>query len=201
MISFDESDLVRKLSALSPWRRAVFAALVAERLMPGCERVESADGRNVQETLTKALTDLWNRIQVVLPGVVIQQEINSCMSLLPTDAESWARANPFAEEVIAAAIYALQSLHSESAREAAWAARRGYEAVDRFVIAQGRIDIGTTAGEKEILNNPLVQSELRSQLEDLANLSDPTFQSEGKRLSQLRALARSKAHTYLRRGY
>jgi uncharacterized protein YjaG (DUF416 family) len=198
-LRYNESELVHRLSELTPQQRTAFAALVAERLVSAGTGIETHDGRSLQSVLTTALDHVWRALISGSKSESDQQQIEICTNLFPADPEVPSETDPLAEDAISAVIYTLRSQLHGSEQDAAWAARRGYEAVDRYVIDKEGYHTGGHDAEQQIANSPRVQLELLRQVEDLqelkklgSNISDDTYK-------RLRSKARANANTFLRR--
>lgn len=197
-LEYDESQLLRKLNELTPQQRTAFAALVAERLVSASAGRYAGDGRSIELELTDVLDGVWAKL---VTGSVFQsseKQVELCTSLFPADPDSASATDAFVEDAISAVVYALRSMHSGAAQEAAWAARRGYEAVDRYVIDSEGYSTGDPHAEKNILNSPRVQLELQRQVADLEELRSLGPIVSEQQYSRLRAKARANANTFLR---
>ena len=78
------------------------------------------------------------------------------------------------DDAAASTAYALRCLQSGDPQEAVWAAQRAYDARDAAAQAQLEFDTFTPSVEEQLRSAPVVQSELKCQMEDIATLSgDP----------------------------
>src|SRR5437867_5776161 len=140
---FDERELVARLEALSPECRVVFAAACAERALPGYDAFLVRTGRRRPATLRSNLTRLWDDLagNRMMDGE-IQTRIDTCLEMIPKEEEgAWVEPeSALADDAAAAVAYALSCRQNGSAQEAAWAARRAYEALDYFVAHHEKID-------------------------------------------------------------
>jgi hypothetical protein len=93
-----------------------------------------------------------------------------------------------AEDAAVSLAYALRCRRSGLVEEAVWAARRGYDAFDHYVINQEKIDIAALGAEEMVLAHPLVQTELAQQQRDLDELVDGSIT-----LPELRERAKGEA--------
>jgi hypothetical protein len=95
-----------------------------------------------------------------------------CLELVPTEDEGWdEETQPYAEDAAAAVAYAYWSRLTGSSQEAAWAARRIYESLDRYVQTITDLAPGDPEDELAVLSHPTVQAELARQQRDLADLA------------------------------
>lgn len=88
------------------------------------------------------------------------------MALIPGEGrEPWGDDQAYADDAASAAAYVLRALETGDAREAAWAARRSYEAADHYVMYRVGVE-----GEEQVLIHPIVQGELARQHRDIEAL-------------------------------
>jgi uncharacterized protein YjaG (DUF416 family) len=172
ILSFNEQSLVGELTRLPLPFRVVFAAASAERLLPAYISFSRQTGRGDPTALTAILERLWLDAQGDrMDTRQVQENVDLSMSLIPQeDAISWVSEQAWAEDAAAAVAYALRCRLNGQAQEAAWAARRAYEALDHFVIAREGIDTSKAGAEAQVLSHPLVQAELLRQQRDLGEL-------------------------------
>lgn len=172
-LRFDEQKLVQELERLSTPCRTAFAAAAAERLFPAYASFARQSGRGDSSKLAGVLERLWQDIEGSRTNARQQQDdIDLCMALIPQEGSGpWIPEQAYAEDAAAALTYALRSRKSGQASEAAWAARRAYEALDHFVVAQEKIDTNQPGAEKRILSNSLIQAELSRQRRDISDLA------------------------------
>jgi uncharacterized protein len=172
LLRFDEAQLVGMLERLSCSFRVVFAAACAERLLPAYAAFSETARRGDPTVLRHSLTALWNDIgECRLPNEEVQKVIELCTELIPReDDEPWLPQRASAENAGAAVTYALRCLQNGQSKEAAWAARCAYEAVDHFVVNTENIDMDRPEAEAMVLGHALVQAELARQSRDLVEL-------------------------------
>ena len=102
----------------------------------------------------------------------LQANLDRCMALIPDEDDGpWIPEQAAGEDAGAAVAYALRCRQNGRGQEAAWSARRAYEALDHYVINHEDIDVNLPGAEEEVLAHPVVQSELARQLRDLEDLS------------------------------
>lgn len=197
MMIYDESHLIKMLNALPRELRVAFAVLCAERLMPAyaefARRLSSLD----PTILISILGRLWRALGgEAMTGEEIQSNLDTCMTLIQAEDEGqWSSLRAYAEDAVAAVAYALRVQQSGESQEAAWAARRVYEALDHFVINKESIDTNKAGSEKSIMGHPLVQQELVQQQKDLDDLNILARQREWRGdITKLRA--RVAVHPY-----
>lgn len=170
--SYNEELLVAELGRLTALLRAVFAAACAERLMPAYDEFSRQTDRGNPAKLSAILSRLWEDLEGnEMSPPQLQQNIDSCMELIPQEDDGpWVPAQAAAEDAAGALAYALRCRQSGDAQEAAWAARRAYEAVDHFVVNREGIDVNEAGSERAVLTDPIVQAELSRQRRDLNEL-------------------------------
>ena len=94
------------------------------------------------------------------------------MGLIPREGEGkWVSEQAAAEDAAAALTYALRCRGTGAAEEAAWAARRGYEAIDHYVINLEAKPVKGDPSEEQVLAHPLIQQELARQKRDIDELT------------------------------
>ncbi|MBS2018775.1 MAG: DUF416 family protein [Deltaproteobacteria bacterium] len=191
--TFDEERLVRSLEQLPVHARVAFASACAERLRSSylafAESTESGDkARAYAELLDRLWADLKGEL---MPEDDVQRLAEQATALIP-DVEDDAY-DAYAEDAAAALSYAWGCRLLVDSQEAAWAARRAYEAVDQFVIRLEGIDLAEPGVERRILEHPLIQAELHRQAEDLRDLM-----RENRNAARIRARA-TRARAFVAR--
>jgi len=171
-LRFVEPQLREQLDRLPKEHRAAFAASCAERLFPAYERFSEEAGRGDPQTLRAALSRLWEDLACdPLSELELHASPKNCLALVPPeDEEPWAESQPSADDAAAALVYALESRVKDDSQEAAWSARRAYDALDRFLMSDQPGVIVTAAAEHQVQEHPLVQAELARQRRDLDEL-------------------------------
>ena len=171
MLTFNESHICQKLASLPRWARVVFASTVATRLFRAYQAYCADTSSGDSPQLSSILEFIWHnisRIDLDIPR--INQSIEVATKLLPSEDDAWSEFFSPAEDAVASVLYALRTMVTGECQEAAWAARRSYEAVDDYVVSSMKIDLQKKDSEVEVLGHPLVQLELSRQLRDLDKL-------------------------------
>jgi uncharacterized protein YjaG (DUF416 family) len=173
MKTFDELQLRSQLAELSLSSRTAFATACAERLLGSYRKYSARTGRGDPGKLQQILDGLWeDLLGVPLSMSDIDVQIEICTRLMPReDDRPWIVEQAAAEDAAAALAYALRCRKTGSTSEAAWAARRAYEATDQFVVNHEDIDTNVAGAEARVLTHPIVQTELARQQRDLHELS------------------------------
>lgn len=167
-IYFDEHGLRGPIESLPAGLRLAFAAACAERLLPAYREFSIATGREDASLLAGILAELWRDAS----GHPMSEEralsaLRSCLSLVPDEDDGpWIESQAYADDAAAAVCYCLRLRMSGRSEEAAWAARRAYEAVDYYVTNHLGVEVGEPAR-----NHALVQQELLRQELDLLELA------------------------------
>jgi uncharacterized protein YjaG (DUF416 family) len=197
-LNYDEQRLVEELEGLPHQLRVAFATACAERLLPAytdfSERARMGD--------PKELTSILERLWVDLEGdamtfAEVEEAIAKCMTLvLPLENKPLIAGQTAAEDAGAALCYALRCRKTGDSQEAAWAARRTYEALDDFVISREDIDTNQPGGEQQALSHPLIQAELGRQRRDLNELIGFGGQNVLGVVAPLRERAKAEARTF-----
>jgi uncharacterized protein YjaG (DUF416 family) len=174
---YDESELIRKLENLSKLGRVVFGAACAERAFPAFAAYEEGGGSTDRVRLFRTtLDDIWDGVIQGTELVGLDKKIDNCLSSIPSeDEEPDTYPGLAAEDAASAICYTLQCWKTGDSQEAAWAARRTYEALDGYIIEHESIDINEPGAESRVEANDIIQSELRRQhrdIEELANLPE-----------------------------
>ncbi len=171
ILRFEEPLLRAQLDRLPREHRAAFAAACAERLFPAYMRFSHEARRADPETLRAALSRLWDDLTGnPLSELELRASAKKCLALVPSEDEEPSDEQPSAEDAAAALVYALESRVKEGSQEAAWSARRAYDALDRFIMSDEPGVIVTEAAEQRVLEHSLVQAELARQRRDLDEL-------------------------------
>ena len=117
------------------------------------------------------------------------------MALIPgEDRGPWMPEQAYAEDAASALAYALSCCQTGDSQEAAWAARRAYEAVDQFVVRQHNLDTEARRDEMRVLSYPTIQRELERQDQDLECLSG-AVEDEAELLRRVRDRAKADANS------
>lgn len=186
MLEFDEAELVRILERSSCRCRAVFAALVASRLSVSFEIFCLESGRPHSQ-FTEALNLLWDHLS---DDSWPESESLSerVIELAPAEEDGVWKFSAQAEDAVASLAYAVLAVGRCSAQDAAWAARRSYEAADNLVVSRNE-----SLTETQILSDTIVQTELAQQAMDLKLASEFVPQ---ERLHWLKSDARARGELF-----
>src|SRR5262249_15111322 len=102
-----------------------------------------------------------------------------------------------ANDAASAVVYALRCWKTGSAQDAAWAARRAYEALDTAVIERSGADMNAPGAEASVLSDPLIQAELARQMRDVEELRVAQQREFSSIVRSMRARARADARAVL----
>lgn len=81
------------------------------------------------------------------------------MALIPDqDAPGWTPLTAYGEDGLSVLAYCVSCLQSEEAQDAAWAARRVYEALDYFVTNRDEFSPNDSAADTRVLSDSVVQA-------------------------------------------
>lgn len=168
MTNFNETVLVQTLALFSPRVRVAFAASAAHRLLENFQIYS----RHYQFTPVthpeKILERLWDQLHSAqIDDQYWSETLDQVMASFPDESEKWSIWRPLADDALASLAYASECLRNSDAQEAAWAARRAYEAADQAAIRILDIQPGTPDAERTILAHPVVQRELERQERDI----------------------------------
>jgi len=165
MHCFDEAALVTELATMPAGRQLAFAAAVATRQLESYEWYARRLGPGAIARPREIAMMLWGES----PGE--RHDWAECLTevlgLMPEESDEWTVFHSLAEDALASLAYAIRALLTADPQEAAWAARRGYEAADQAAIRLLGIQPGPQEAERAIREHPLVQQELGRQRRDL----------------------------------
>jgi hypothetical protein len=126
-----------------------------------------------------------------MSGEQVREDLSRCMELIPgEDEEPSVDEQAYADDAASAIAYALRTLDSGESQEAAWAARRAYEAADHHVMYRLGLE-----GESQVLAHPVVQTELSRQHRDIEELLGAP-ESSTELFVRLRDRAKAEASTF-----
>lgn len=207
-LRFDMDELVAGLQRLASPLRAAFAASCAQRLLPAYAHFAGRTGRGAPDVLRSMLDRLWRDLEGArMTSREIQGSIDRCeeqieitaqpdgdslpgaswsdmlAALRARSVESVASMEGQAEDAASALAYALRCRRHGDPREAAWAAKRAYEAVSGLLRSRADAPLGLSGaslGPPSQLQglaqiewaqaHPLTQAELGRQQRDLQEL-------------------------------
>lgn len=187
---FDEKRLLRILEEAPDGVPQAFAAACAGRL----ERPAAEAWSRAADLIGGVLDALHDHLVSGKP-LDCEAAEEPLLDSLPGEDEEPGFGAAVGEDALAAAVFALRALREEPVRNAAWAAMRAYDTVDRWV---GGLIGGmeyTPAAERFIAGHPLTVQELERQQRDLRELGSALASRDRARLSQI--LARSRTESCL----
>lgn len=171
MFSFNENDLAGDLGSLSDKGRIAFAAATATRQLSTYERIAVVLGQDQVQLPREIVGHLWIDIHASETDRDLWSErLDKVMSLLPGESDDWVVGHALVDDALSSLAYAIRCLLTHDAREAAWAARRAYEAADQAAIKSTNLHPGLPIAEVSLNSHEFVQRELVRQLSDLALL-------------------------------
>lgn len=171
MTSFDENVLVGELAVLSAQARIAFAVATATRQLGNYERfaheIKSETAHRPREIANQLWSDLSSK---TVDQVTWSARLDQVMNMLPGEDEDWVIWHALADDALSSLAYSIRCLLKPEVQEAAWAARRAYEAADQAAIRILAIQPGLPDAEMKIKSHDCVQRELVRQRNDLALL-------------------------------
>ena len=171
MYSFDEGSLIGELAALSDRARTAFAAAAATRQLRNYERLAHAAQAASDQRPREIATQLWTDLRTsAFDRGAWSSTLDEVMTLLPEEGDDWGIGHALADDALSCLAYAIRCLLSPEPQEAAWAARRAYEAADQAAIRVLGVQPGLPNTEAAIKSHVLVQRELARQRDDLSLL-------------------------------
>lgn len=176
MYEFDEKSLIVELGALSKQARIAFAAAAATRQLGNYERLARALGVEHIQRPREIATQLWTDLRSdTVDRTAWSARLDEVMGLLPEESDDWIVSHALADDALSSLAYAIRCLLTPEPREAAWAARRAYEAVDQAAIRVLDVQPGLPNTESAIKSHGFVQRELARQRRDILMLSAGSF--------------------------
>ena len=198
MLGFDERSLSDRLGKLPTLRRVMFAAACAERLQGFYDLYCARTGRGQPRSVREGLDAVW---QYAEEASVEMEELarlaENCEALVAEVYEPYHSTSDYAENALAAVVYALETPLTHSVERAMWAAMQGHEAADSFVQWRDDVDFNVPGTEDTVLRSREVQAELAQQEADLSELERETGLSDAELAQRLRTRARENPPSYL----
>ena len=187
----DQAGLKQQLAGLSRRLRSVFAASVAQRILPAFTQMN----RGGKPDVAGALSDLWAELAAhPVPVSSWNARIQLCETAFPRDDEikDWTPAIGFACDAVEAVAYALEAWRDDSVQAAVRSAATVLDAVDRV----GRPE-GLSFYEPTESLHPAVEEEWRRQRRDVRTLQQAGGSDIGELVRRFRAAAvRESADLY-----
>ncbi len=173
MLKFEEQSLKHELDQMPPRLRTAFAASCAQRLVGVYRTFLAKRGQADRANLCDdAINYVWTHILAPPETTTTSRLLAEVMSLIPDqDAPGWTPLTAYSEDALSALAYCLRTLQSADVQDAAWAARRVYEALDYFVNIRDDISPNEPGAEMRVLSDSVVQAELERQARDIADLN------------------------------
>lgn len=168
MYSFDENALVGELRGLRSQARIAFAAAAATRQLGSYERLARALKSGNEQRPREIAAQLWADLQAApVDRDTWSALLDEVMSLLPEESDDWVIGHALVDDALSSLAYAIRCLLTPEPQEAAWAARRAYEAADQAAIRLLGVQPGLPNTETVIKSHSFVQRELARQQNDL----------------------------------
>ncbi len=166
MLKFDETQIISHLSGLPTSASIGFSAACATRLAPAYRVARHHVGTFVEDVLDLYLGDIWAYCIEQRPADwdAIAKKLEGT---IPSEDEGASIAYEIVDDALAAAAYAARCVRDNNPRNAAWAAQRAYNAVDRFAAEQMNFGQYNQEAEAQLIANKFVQLELERQRQDL----------------------------------
>jgi len=114
---------------------------------------------------------LWIDLHAaVIDRTAWSARLDEVMGLLPEESDDWVMGHALADDALSSLAYAIRCLLKPQSQEAAWAARRAYEAADQAAVRVLNVQPGLPSTEVAIKLHGFVQRELARQRNDLSLL-------------------------------
>lgn len=171
MYSFDEDALLSELDPLPSQAWVAFAAAIATRQLRSYERLAIGLQEETAQCPREVVGQLWVDLRAAtVDRDAWSQRLDEVMGLLPEESGDWRIDHALADDALSSLAYAIRCLLTPKPQEAAWAARRAYEAADQAAIRLLRAQPGLPRSEEAIKSHEFVQRELQRQRNDLSLL-------------------------------
>lgn len=164
LVTYDETELAMRLSALSAPARTAFAGACS------CRIATAAASRGADMHLVFHAIDQIRDFAAGRPICKPDELEAELIASIHGEDEAPGFDASIIEDALAAAAYGLRCTANGDPMNAVWAARRAYEAVDRYAGLRQNETAFTDEVEAAILSHPLVQSELQRQRRDVDDL-------------------------------
>jgi hypothetical protein len=205
ILRFEREKLTKELASLPKRLRAVFAAACAQRFLPTHIHRAEATRTCDPSAPRRIMKALWDSLEKdSFDANELRSDRDVCISLLPHPDAQFVEGEEYLDDALGSLVYALGVQLTGDSQEAAWAAERAYDALDRHVIQQHNIDTNTNRTRAQLLIDsfPPIQAELRRQQADLAELRSAAKNSgsEAAVIARIRRRAEADSTTFLGHG-
>lgn len=188
-LRFDESLIIKRLSLLPAVSKATFSLCCATRQLAAWEEYSGRFCPDVRYVAIEIVEKLCASLASNVVPIDWNVLLNEIMALLPEEVDHWAPFHVYADDAVASIAYTIRCLKDSSDQEAAWSARRAYEASDQAAIRDLDIQTGHAESESRILSHFIVQRELARQERDLQLLE---IRSDSNVLATMKSYAYSE---------
>jgi uncharacterized protein YjaG (DUF416 family) len=168
MYKFDERTVITRLSRMNAHSKVMFALCCATRQLNAWNEFSRRLAPEKLDIFRDVLEKIWKSLNTNVVPIGWKMTLDEVMTLLPEEQDGWAPFHVYADHAVSSLAYTLRCLIDSKEQEAAWAARRAYEAADQGAIRHLDIQPGTPESEKHLLSSVIVQRELSRQEYDLA---------------------------------
>jgi uncharacterized protein YjaG (DUF416 family) len=171
MYKFVEAQLIADIRRLHTPGIVCFAVALATRQLPNYEWFGSQFDAARAKRPRQIVEQIWHAIESnVIHAYDWNGTLAEVMDLMPEEDEEWGIAHSLADDALSSLAYTIRCMLSGEPQEAAWAARRAYEAADQAAIKIMNVDFKKPGTEVGLLASPIVQRELSRQHRDLTLL-------------------------------
>jgi hypothetical protein len=165
--------LVGELATLPNRARIALAAAAATRQLGSYERLARTLSAESAQRPRELAVQLWADLRSEsFARAEWAARLEEVMSLLREEGGDWTIVHALADDALSSMAYAIRCLLTPEPQEAAWAARRAYEAADKAAIRVLGVQPGLPNTEVAIKSHSFVQRELARQRQDLFLLHD-----------------------------
>jgi uncharacterized protein YjaG (DUF416 family) len=168
MLRFDERFLVSELESLSDRAQVAFATAAATRQLTSFERLARKLKLKDEHRPREIASRLWDDLTIsAAADAEWSGMVDHLLEILPDGSEELWLERALADDALSALAYAIRCRLTLAPQEAAWAARRAYEAADQAAIRITGVQPGSFNAEAELNSHHFVQRELARQQMDL----------------------------------
>jgi len=189
-------ELEQQLRQLTPDKRIVFAAAIAERIMPQYRRFCRETGQGNLDFLRHTLNWLWDDIlERKLPDQFIEDLRDQCEALIPGDDAIWVEATAYAQDAVGAIYCVLSSRITGDIADTIGAAQFICDTIYDSIMRRVDVDLRKSDWYEIVLNDPVMQQELARQSRDAVQLGQNDITP--RIVQRIRRRARLESRTVL----
>ncbi|MDX2043932.1 MAG: DUF416 family protein [Acidobacteriota bacterium] len=171
MIEFDLEELTQELQMLPKTHRIAFAASCCERLLPNYQAFTLIEQWGNWRVLRESLDNVWEWLKgEVLSNEQLLSLSEQCEAIAPDTEDFSSLFTSSALDAANAVALTLQSCIKGDAAKCGEVASLARETIDMYIQMRDNLDYSDLDFEIKILNDSLMQEEMRKQAEDINSL-------------------------------